>query len=150
MIVDILKNAAQYTDLGTSFSAAFEFLKKSDLAGLAPGKYEIDGSNVYAMVSQYDTRPREEGKWEAHRKYFDIQYIVSGSELIGYSNLEALTVTTPYNEKDDYMLLDGHGDFLTASAGKFFIFSPQDAHMPCMAIGGRSGPVKKVVVKIRV
>jgi len=36
---------------------------------------------------EYQTKPREQGIWEAHRKYIDVQYMIQGSELMGWASI---------------------------------------------------------------
>ena len=149
MIIDNLKNASLYEEISPRLKRAFEFLKDGDFEGMALGKHEIDGDNVYAMVQHYETRPVEEGAWEAHRKYIDIQFVYDGIELMGYSNLEGMKVTKEYNEGGDYLLLDGEGSFIKVTPGFFAVFFPEDAHMPSIS---KKSPneMKKVVVKVKV
>lgn len=151
MIVDKLKNARWYYGSGKKIQMALEWLQKTHLAGMTPGRYEIDGTNVYALVQEYTSKPRDPaqgaGKLEAHRKYIDVQYIVSGVEQIGYANTEDAKVTVPYDESKDVLFVDAPCDFVTLRAGMFMLLGPNDAHMPgIMAIS--SQPVRKVVVKI--
>ena len=118
------------------------------MASLPPGRYELDGINLYVMSQEYTTKLPEQGKWEAHRRYIDLQYIVSGTERIGYAHLSRLT-QGDYNSEKDFHALSGVGDYITLSAGDFMLLFPEDAHMPGMAVGDPV-PVKKVVVKIAV
>jgi YhcH/YjgK/YiaL family protein len=113
------------------------------------GKYPIDGDDVFALVQTYESRPRQEGKWEAHRKFIDVQFVAQGKEQLGWANLNRLKVSEPYSDENDVLFLEGEGDFVTAEAGTFVIFAPQDAHMPGIAAGNPQ-KVKKVVVKVRV
>ena len=124
-------------------------MKSSAWVNLEPGKYEIDGEDVYAVISHYDTKPITSGKWEAHKKYLDIQYIIEGKEKLGYSFSNKMIVTEEYKEYGDIMFLKGEGNFLTAEAGYFIMFFPTDIHMPGIAIN-LSTPVKKLVIKVRV
>ena len=149
MIIDNLKNAGLYYGIDPRLKLALEYLQKTDFERLESGRYEIDGENVYAMVQQYESKPREQGAWEAHRKYTDIQYIVSGSEQIGYRCTDGMKVTQEYNETRDILFLDGEGSFFRVASGFFAIFAPQDAHMPCIA-EDTPATVRKVVVKVRV
>lgn len=149
MIFDQLKNANLYFSLGKRIQTAFEYLLNTNLESLEPGKYEIEGENIYAVVQCYDTKPVTAGKWEAHKKYIDIQYIVSGKEKMGYSNQIKMIVTEEYNEDKDVMFLKGEGNFLIAESGYFALFFPSDVHMPGIAVN-LSTPVKKVVVKVKV
>lgn len=149
MVIDQLENASQYATPGSRLAKAFEFLRRKDLATLDNGKYPIDGEDVFALVQSYDTKPRGQGRFEAHRKYIDVQYVVAGDECMGYANIHDIQITEAYKEKDDYMLGTGKPDFVKVRPGMFAIFHPQDAHIPCAAID-QPCAVKKVVVKVRV
>lgn len=150
MIIDRLDRAHLYTSLGERLDRALAFLQQTDLSSLAPGKHVIDGDNLYAMALQYTTKTAEEwSQFEAHRNYIDVQYVLEGSEQMGYADLDALTVTQEYNPDKDALLLKGDGDFLHAPAGTFLVFWPTDAHLPGRALTGPA-PVKKIVVKVKV
>ncbi len=149
MIIDSIKNAALYKGTGARIQMALEYLAKTDFEPLAPGRYDIDGGNVYALVQHYRTKPRETGLWEAHRRYIDVQYVAAGIESMGYAPIGNLTVTQPYSSEKDCELFSGAGDFVTVRAGTFAIFFPGDGHMPCLAAAAPA-PVRKVVVKVAV
>lgn len=147
MIIDRLGNAGLYRGLGEHVRKALDYLASQDFAGLESGRYDIDGDNVYALVQRYVTKPREKGVWEAHRRYIDVQYVASGIETLGYTHVGGLKETQEYSPEKDCVLLAGAGDFVTARAGTFVVFFPEDAHMPCLASEG-AVPVLKVVVKV--
>jgi YhcH/YjgK/YiaL family protein len=149
MILDQLKNAHLYYLLGERIRKGLDYLKNTDFSNLEPGTVEIDGEDVFAMISNYDTKPITSGKWEAHKKYIDIQYIVDGKEKIGYSFSNKMIVTEEYKEPKDIMFYKGEGNFITIEAGYFVILMPTDIHMPGIAIN-ISTQVKKVVVKVKV
>ena len=149
MIIDSIQNRARYERLGTGIAKALEYLARTDVSKMATGRYDLDGDNVYALVQRYDTKPREKGVWEAHRRYIDVQFVASGVESMGYAPIGSLTVTQPYAADNDCVLLAGTGDFVTAAAGTFVVFFPEDAHMPCLACGAPPA-VCKVVVKVAV
>jgi biofilm protein TabA len=109
-------------------------------------RYAIDGDQVYAMVQEYDSKPKAEGFWESHRKYLDVQYVASGVEHMGYAPTANLTAGA-YQEENDFIKLEGDGEFFLLREGFFCILAPQDAHMPGMAVD-QPQPVKKVVVKV--
>lgn len=149
MVSDNIKNASQYYGLGTRIETALKWLQDKDLSQLQPGKVEVDGEEIFAIVNHYDTRKIEDSSWEAHRRYIDIQFIVSGSEMMGYVPLDTLTATTNFDESKDVCLYEGAGTFIDATPGTFFILFPQDAHMPNI-LSGSSEPVKKVIMKVLV
>ena len=149
MIVDRLTNCALYENLSPRMKTGFEFLKTQDLQGLEVGKYPIDCDQVFALVQEYHSKPIEEGKYETHRKYIDIQYIVSGRELIGCTNVGSLEPLDSYDAGRDIQFFAGQGDMFLLDAGMFAVFFPEDAHMPCILVDGPEA-VKKVVIKIAV
>jgi len=147
MICDQLKNAAFYEQTHPRFKKAFEYLQKTDFTKVAEGKYEIDGQNIFAIVQEYLSKLPAEGRWEAHRRYMDIQYVVAGEEFIGYANLDSMNAGE-YNEEKDIVFLEGEGSMIPASAGSFMLLAPQDVHKPQITIN-EPQKVKKVVVKVK-
>ena len=91
MIIDKLENAALYQDFHKGFHEAFTFLQNITNEPFTIGKHIIDLDNIFAINNEYKTKGRNDSKIEAHRKYIDIQYIVEGSELIGYCPLRKQT-----------------------------------------------------------
>lgn len=149
MIIDKLRNAKQYYGISKRVEKALKYLENTDLTKLEVGKYEIDGKNIFVMVSEYETKSIEQGKWEAHRKYIDIQYVVSGKEKIGYAPIDEMKMKIDYNEEKDVLFLEGTGDYLSVNEGTFALFAPEDVHMP--GINAKDlHHVKKIVVKILV
>lgn len=151
MILDTINNSAKYEVLHKSFKKAFDFIRESDLKSMKIGRYEIDGDNIFALVQEYTSKAVEEKQFEAHKNYIDIQYMISGSEMMGYTIPEYLTVTTEYNPDKDVELYS-HTSFTECEldAEGFAIFYPEDSHMPGCSISGKdSGEVKKLVLKIK-
>ena len=93
MIIDALANMDFYKNLNESLYKGLRFLKETDLAALPVGRYEIDGDAVFALVQEYETHLPEECRWEAHYTYTDIQYIVEGSEKMGWKALDGVVKT---------------------------------------------------------
>jgi len=148
MIIDTVSNIALYATLHSKLGRALEYLAKTDLGTLPVGRTDIDGADIYCIVSEYDTRPAGELKWEAHRVYTDIQVVLSGAEAIGYAPVSALNVTAEYDVGRDVMFLEGQGTLMPALLGRFVVLTPHDAHMPGVSLDG-SSRVKKLVVKVR-
>ena len=131
---------------------AFNYLKNTNFDTLSPGKYNIDGNNVYVIVSDGPTKTPENAKWENHKNYIDIQYVVRGKEKMGIAPLVKGKVTEPYDASKDIAfnsVPETNARYYTAEPGTFLIFFPQDAHRPAMKAEGFD-TVKKVVIKIRV
>lgn len=149
MIFDSIDNAELYSGLGEKFQKAFEFLKITDLEDLPLEKIQIDGDDIFAIPQKYSTKEESEGKWEAHRKYIDIQYLVSGSENIGFVLADYLEELEPYDEEKDVEFFSGEGDYVQIHEGEFAVFFPNDAHKPGLKIESTE-EVFKVVIKIKV
>lgn len=147
MILDKLSNAQMYESVHPGLKQAFDFLREKDLKGLAPGKYEIDGEDVFVSIQEYETKPIERGRFEAHKHYADIQFLISGAEKIGYRNIDGLKVIEPHQDQDLYFL-DASGDLYTVEQDCFMLLTPEDAHMPGLAVD-EPKQVKKAVVKVR-
>ena len=149
MIQDYLENADSYRSLGASMQKAFDFLESGGSKGLTDGRHDIDGDEVFALVQSYETQPAEEKRFEAHRRYIDLQYVAIGSEAIVWAPMSRLKGWDDYSEESDSLLCsDGDGVHLTLDEGSFAVLFPQDAHKPG-CVWNHPGIVKKVVVKIR-
>lgn len=148
MVTDLLENAHLYKGLSPRIAAAFDWATRTDLKSLDAGRHEIDGSSIYAIVSNYVPKAETAGKWEAHQRYLDLQVIASGTERIGVAPIGRL-IAGDYIAEKDIAWLQGTGDFVTLAAGQFMLLWPGDAHMPGIETGF-VGPVHKVVVKIAV
>jgi len=150
MIIDKLKNINLYFCLSDRISKAINFLQQADFSNFQQKIVEIDGENIFAIFSEYQTKDIQNCKLEAHKKYIDIQYIVSGSELIGYAPLNDQTITEEYDEEKDVIFFEGETSLMKLEAGMFTVFFPDDLHKPCIQATETSKTVQKVVVKIAV
>ncbi len=148
MIIDHIEHASKYCQLNDRVAMALRAAQSTEFLSAHPGRYALQEPDVFALVQQYSTKPQAFGKWEAHRRYIDLHYVVSGREVIGHAHLNSMTVTEPYNEEKDVLFLAGEGNFFTVSAGTFVIFFEQDVHMPGLAVSAPE-PVHKIVIKFR-
>jgi YhcH/YjgK/YiaL family protein len=149
MILDLLTHAPDYENTCPGLAEGFRYLRETDCARIAAGRYPIDGKRIHAIVQDYDTKPYADGFLEIHQRYIDIQFLVSGEELIGYAPFTGQPVQTPYNAEKDIAFLQGASDPVRLTPGLFAVFFPQDAHMPGRTAGA-SVRVRKVVVKVAV
>lgn len=150
MILDRLSHASVYSSLHPAFPAAFAFLARPDLSTLPDGRLDLDGARLYALVQTYATQPVAGGCLECHRRYLDIQFLLSGEEAIGYAPLEAAgRVVTAYDADRDIAFLDGAASLITLRAGDFAVLYPHDAHLPGRCIQ-QPAVVRKVVVKVAI
>lgn len=145
MIIDNIENLKKYNIVSEQIA---DFL--SDLDNNSKiGRYEINDT-AYANVDVYNTKPVENCKFEAHKKYIDIQMLLDGSEEIDCINIEGLKISEAYDENRDVMFFENpktEHDKLQLEPFKFALIYPHEAHRPQM---GNGQAVKKVVVKIAV
>jgi YhcH/YjgK/YiaL family protein len=111
------------------------------------GRIEI-GNGIKVITDEYDTKGSENGFLECHKKYIDIQIVVSGVEEIGYCNRLLCDVREDYNEQTDVEKLSGEMAFFTLRNNGFAVFFPQDAHMPGLKSKGHMNRTKKIVFKV--
>jgi biofilm protein TabA len=149
MILTTLADADALSALGPGIAAGVRWLRAFDPA-TADGRHDVDGDDVFALVSTYPTGPATEKRFETHRVYLDLQYVAAGTERILHAPAEELAVETPYDEAKDiaFYAEPKASSSLLLRAGDLAVFHLADAHKPgCMA-GGRD-EVRKVVVKVR-
>ncbi len=153
MIKDNIKNIENYCNLPERVKKGLEYIKDTDFSKLQNGKHEILGNKVFAVVQDYLSKPLNEGKFEAHKKYTDIQYIIQGEEKIGVGDINNFTEITEYNTENDIVFLVHNSrealDFISIKEQEFAIFTPEDAHMPSIAVKTPNS-VRKAVVKVLV
>jgi YhcH/YjgK/YiaL family protein len=150
MITSILAQLHWYKVISPNFEKAIEYALSMDFTALEPGKYPVDGDNVFAIVNEYMTKPLAECDPESHRDYADIQIMVAGVERLGYAPLNGQPETTPYDEERDvafYSLAPEDLSYLTLYPGEFIIFFPSDIHQP-EVYTHQPELVRKVVIKV--
>jgi len=150
MIYDRIENLAIMPLATPARKKIAAFLRGVD--ALPEGKHEIDGNKIYASIQNITTKPLEEGKFEAHRQYADIQIVLEGAEQIGVTQYDDLDIRTPYSEPKDVELYEPKTPEYSEVAmrpGYFVLLMPYDIHMPCLAVN-EPQPVKKVVIKVAV
>lgn len=133
-------------------NTALDYLRTADFSQMAPGKYPLDGENLFALVQDPLTQPWDSGLPEFHARYIDIQYLFAGEEVIGFSpaNPALDKITDQLAERDiAFVAQQPNETRLVLTPGMFAIFFPGELHRPCRALqAGRQ--IKKVVMKIAI
>ena len=140
-------------DIKALSQEAYEFLSKALCEGCENGRYELSGG-AYVNVSTYKTAPKEEKAFEAHRKFIDIQMIISGNEVVTVESLEDMRsgkCIMEYSDDCDAELyeMNSLGKDVPFGEGDVLVFYPEDAHAPGIMAGSPS-EVHKAVVKLPV
>ena len=151
MLVTDFDNAIEQVALSQGLKKAFDFLKNKRHQELPNGRIDIDGERVFALIQSYKSKmERHNPTFEAHRKYIDIQYIVSGAEILGWAPLDKVTITVPYDQGKDVLLGKVAVDEWTPvrfTEGQAIVLYPTDAHAPSLAVD-QPETIKKIVMKI--
>ena len=153
MIRGKIENWEIYAGWGKRLARGLGMLSDGKLGNLAVGWHELGGDRICASVQEYAPKPPANGKWEAHEKHIDIQYMVRGEETMGCTPVAGMKSATQYDTENDIKFLAGElgkGLKIVVKEKDFVIFFPQDAHMPGLASSGNPAPVKKIVLKIAV
>ena len=154
MIKDNIKNSKNYYYLSSRVALGLEYLTNTDFCVVEKGKYPILDDEVFAIVQEYHSKPLSEGKFEAHKRYIDIQYVVEGEELIGVADIGKFSEVTEYDSGKDIVFLQQKSneniEFIDLKSKEFVILMPVDVHMPSIKSLDKkiSSYVKKVVIKV--
>jgi len=150
MIVDELTSWRSNYRAIKGLGEAFNFLEKKANEKLPAGRHDID-DDTYALSSKYTTKSAVESQFETHRKYIDIQYIISGEEVIEWAPMETLQANSEYNSEKDYTLYNrtDRSSRIKMYPGYFMVLFPTDGHMPGCQLNGPA-EVHKVVLKVSV
>ncbi|MGL5125421.1 MAG: YhcH/YjgK/YiaL family protein [Fusobacteriaceae bacterium] len=150
MIFDKLNNITQYKGINSNLDLAIDAILKGEYLMADTGKHEVFGEEVFFNTMEYVTKNVEDCFFETHKNYLDIQLIVKGEENIGYSEMEELEITVPFDtEKDVEKQFGIAQNIFKMKEDNFVIFFPKEPHMPCMKTN-ENKEIKKVVFKIKV
>ncbi|MCK4982844.1 MAG: YhcH/YjgK/YiaL family protein [Victivallaceae bacterium] len=150
MICDTFKNIGLYFKEGDALHTAVTYARDFDFS-IPDGEYEVQGRDIFAKVMTCQTFPAPERKFEAHKKYIDVQVILEGKERMDVSIDQELEVTDEYDKDSDFIMFksdDGYSS-LMMKPGKFVIFFPDDIHRPNCNVNG-TNTVRKICMKVKV
>lgn len=151
MILDRIENWGAYFTKETKLYAGIKFIMEHADKNTPDGRYDIEGDDLYAMVQSYTTDTPVKKKLESHKKYLDIQCLISGREIIRWIPAYKLEVMTPYLGENDVIFYHNNGYIspLLLTPGVFSVFYPLDAHMPGCFLD-KPEFVRKIVVKVKI
>jgi YhcH/YjgK/YiaL family protein len=114
------------------------------------GVVNLKGNDLYVNVHRYSTRAVDQCMWESHRQTMDIQYCISGAEIIEWipsGNLESMD---DYSSSLDVEHWHGNVDAarIRLTPGMFTVFLPNEPHRPQLR-DIAADEIRKVAVKIK-
>lgn len=133
------------------FKTAFSFLQNTNLEKLQEGWIQLD-NNVRVSVQRYTSFKWDDNKFETHKNFLDLQYVISGEELCAVCHKEDLgPIYTPYDEQKDIAFYEDPRDYssIILKARDLVILTPDDPHKPRCSIGFPL-EIRKIVIKIPV
>ena len=153
MILDTLDCIVKYAGISTNFETAVRWLQETDPEALEPGRTDIDGERVYAVMSENRLEPKEP-VFEIHRRYADIQIILRGREGFRYGRKGKELSGKP--ENDVWFCEADQQVPFELEEGGFTVFLPGEAHAPGLYPEKDKGPLspaapvpdRKLVVKV--
>lgn len=145
MILANLDDAARYESLHPGFAEAFAFLRTLS-SPVTEGKQSLRGDDLFAILWKGFGKSQSDAVLECHRRYIDIQYVVSGEDVIGWQPLsQCEREKQPYDPSTDLQFFyDRPRCWYRVPAGTLVILFPEDVHAPLA--GG--GAMEKAVVKV--
>jgi YhcH/YjgK/YiaL family protein len=150
MILDTHDNLHHYAGIfrGVDPQPLFDWLKSCRDVPLGE-KVEFAGDKLFAKTMRLDTGASEAFKWETHREYIDLQYVVGGGEVIEWAPASKLVSDGHYDEKTDFQFYAAaDADVLLPMKDGFFVFLlPRDGHKPLVS-NGSDLHVHKAIAKI--
>lgn len=147
-------NMSKYEEIKKYSQEAFQFMENFRAEDYADGRYDLKEEGLFVNIMTFTTKKREEQKYEAHKKYIDVQWVLDGEEafcLKDISDMEEKDIIMPYNEEQDIMFYsqEVEGEYHILKSGEFLVMPPECAHMPGMEVQYPS-VVRKAVIKIPV
>jgi YhcH/YjgK/YiaL family protein len=128
------------------FARAFAVLARADLSSLGTGKHALEGERLSLIIALDEGKGAAGAVLEAHRQFIDIQFVIEGTDMIGWRPVkECVRVTRPYDASNDVEL---YGEtplsWCPVTGPAFAVFFPGDAHAP---LGG-TGRLRRAVIKV--
>lgn len=147
MIFDKIENLGKYMGLYPGLDKAIALITNGNVVDKEVGKYEVEEGALFYLIQAYMTKDAEEALMETHERYMDLQWVISGEEIMGYAVKSDLEPTTEYSSEKDIQFFNGAYAPLHMKQDMFAIFFPNEGHKPCVKVS-EPAKVKKAVFKI--
>ena len=149
MIYGNRQHTSQYLGISPRLDRALNYLMTHDLAAMAPGRYPIDGDDVWVKISDIATKSESDALYEAHDKFIDIQMVIHGKEVIRGAFRHEMDGVLEEHPDRDVAFYKGEGTPFTLTDGDYLILFPDDVHAPALSPEAPAA-VRKALFKVRV
>ena len=106
MLYGTLKHLESYRGIHPGVMRGLELLRDTDFTQMEDGRYEVDGDRLFYSLQSYVNKPANDTP-ESHRKYIDIQFLISGREWMDVAPLENMTEVAEARPEGDIWLHRG-------------------------------------------
>ena len=136
-------------EINSRVDDAVKYLLQLNVCEEDAGKIVSVNDKFFYSVQSYETKPVEECKLESHRKYIDIQIMVSGEERMDVVDISRLEIREEYDEDKDVMFwrIPRRMSKSTLRTGDYIILYPENAHRGAASIN-EANHVLKIVGKL--
>ena len=136
------------SDIEQRCMEAISFLTQLKDEELSLGKHVVNDGFFY-NIQEYVTNGNKEKHYESHRKYIDIQLLLSGEEIMQVTDIVNLRVSSSYDENSDCIFYNpsDNASGVVLRPGSIMILYPKDGHRS-MSLKFQGCKVKKIVGKV--
>ena len=125
------------------------FVSKLEKSDYIIGKIEDDNSDLFCYAQEYLTHSYDKDAWEKHEMFYDVQYILDGSEIAYFNPQTILSTIKEYNSNSDCEVVKAdNGECVIVNQGEIIIFEPGEYHNAGV-INVKEQTVRKFVIKCK-
>ncbi len=150
MIVDRFENWGQYFH-GKVCQFVLSYINELNENSPETEMEPLCGEDIKARVMSYSTKDISEAIFEAHKRYIDIQFTLSGEEGIGWIPEVMAQLHKDYDPENDvgfYRVDTSKINIIKNVPGQFMVLFPGEVHGAGIWLNNTIKSVKKAVVKI--
>lgn len=142
MIIDLVDKLDAYSSINKNLLNGLKKLKETEI--VYGENIEFEGGFLFFQKGQ--TNPLEDGLFEAHRKYLDVQVVLEGSEYVAWAPINELQEEVAYDDVKDKILFDGEPKtVMNVQAGMGYVCLPTDGHKALKHLDEVTDYVKAVI-----
>lgn len=154
MLVGTIQPSSEHQAYPAIVRQTLAYLRELDTDTLATGRHELPFAapdKAWFVILEYETEAEQVFKPEVHKHHSDLQIVLRGSEAMAWcldngrnqnDGDYLVQRDLQFYQKDEMTL-----NYLAATPGQFYLFTPNTVHMTNIS-SGQSSRVRKLVVKL--
>ena len=149
MVFDTLSNLELYLKLVPEIKTIIEVMDRGDIYRDKPGDYTTPDKDITYLITEFETSGQIK-PFICHKHTTVIEIVLEGQDLMSLAWRENQNFQLKYDEKSDFMAVDGDPiAAFTAATGRFAIFFPGEPYRNGISVEKENQKVKRVVFKIK-